>query len=476
MAKIGGTKGWLVVAGVAVLLTLAVLPAATGAASASPVAASTADPASNQWAYGGTGYSNGTLTIGNDTLTWNSMFGWTAIFTATNTSATTVQLEEQRTVGITVDATFTSPLENAKYSYHAQETDVAFANLTNASTVYVNGSPVPALGLTNDSTSIAGLISESISVTRAGVTRDASLDVTGTAHASVQFDPSLGLIPLNLSGVNEWNSSSSISAQGGWNITYSWANNGFGGVTGSGTGYSNGTLNRTGNVSLTGYVTAISTVPHFIDHTPRVGVVLIVQGPLGNYDAFVLVPRGFDLFGGGAHAYDSDSLGAATISSQTLYVSQGPRGPTPTAAATSFGASATAVGGLSSGTPVEASPAANTPTPSSTVVGNPMSVSQAQAENQCLTGGCSATVPAGVLGAAALVAVIALAVVAVVGTVAVVEWRSYARRRSQKGLVGGYGESWPNGVPPAAAGSNVTPPTGPTAGSPPAPQEPQRPF
>ena len=55
-----------------------------------------------------------------------------------------------------------------------------------------------------------------------------------------------------------------------------------------------------------------------------------------------------------------------------------------------------------------------------------------------------------------LVALVGVAVALVVGTVGVIEWRSYARRRSQKGLVGGYGESWPNGVPPASA---VTPPT-----------------
>jgi hypothetical protein len=474
VAKIGGTKGLLAVAGVAVLLTLAVLPTFAGAASASPVTASASDPASNQWAYGGMGYSNGTLTIGNDTLTWNSSFGWTVIFTATNTSATTVELEEQRTVGIDVSATFTSPLESAKYMFHAQESDVAFANLTNASTVYVNGSPVPALGLDNDSSAVAGAISESISVTRGGLTRDASLDVTGSAHAAVQFNPSLGLVPLNLSGVREWNSTSSITATGGWNVTYTWANNGFGGVTGSGTGYSNGTLNRSGNVSLTGYLATINPMPHFIDHKSRVGVVLIVQGPLGNYDAFVLVPRGFDLFGGGAHAYDADSLGSASISGETLYLSEGPRGWEPTAASTSFGASASAVGGLSTNSPVEAVPASS-PSPSATVVGNPMSVSQAQAENNCLTNGCSATVPSGVLGDAALVAVVALAVVAVVGTIAVVEWRSYARRRSRKGLVGGYGESWPNGVPPAAAGPAMSPPTGPSAGGPPAPEEPQRP-
>ena len=472
MAKLGGMKGWLVLTGVAVLMALAVVPAFAGTAGASPAPLTAANSPSNQWAYGGVGWSNNTLIIGSEELTWNASFGWTVIFTATNTSAHTVQIEEQRTVGIDLTATYSTPTDQATYTYHGQEVDVAFANLTNASTVYVGGVPVPALGIDNDSTSISASIAEAISVTHDGTTKTASLDVTGTAHTSAQFSPSLGLVPLNLSGVSEWNSTSTITPEASWNITYSWANNGFGGVTGSGTQYDNGTLSAPGPVSLTGYdVTKTYGIPVGLGHTPRHAIILIVVGPLGNYDAFVLEPNGFDLFGGGVHAYDSVALGSASISAETLYVSSGARGPVVTAGATTFGATTTAVDTLATASGGDEPAAAATP--GTTVVGAPMTVRQAQAENNCLTGGCGGATSS-TLGAAALVVVAGLAVVAVVGTVVVVEWRSYARRRSRKDLVGGYGESWPGGIPPASVVPAPQRPLAPSGSGPAAPEDPSR--
>ncbi len=116
MAKLGGTKGWLVLTGVAVLMTLAVVPALAGAASASPAPLTAANSPSNQWAYGGVGWSNGSVTNGVGEMTWNASFGWTVIFTETNTSAHTVEIEEQRTVGIELTATYSGPNLAATYS------------------------------------------------------------------------------------------------------------------------------------------------------------------------------------------------------------------------------------------------------------------------------------------------------------------------------------------------------------------------
>ena len=472
MAKIGGTKGWLVLTGVAVLVALAAVPVLAGTASASPTPITAANSPSNQWAYGGMGWSNNTLIIGTDELSWNASFGWTVIFTATSTGPNTTMLEEQRTVGVDLTASFTSPSATASYTFHGQEVDTAFANLTNASTVYVSGVATPALGLLNDSTNSQGALSESISVTQKGVTKSASLDVTATASTAASFSPALGLVPLNLSDASEWNSTATVTPTASWNITYSWANNGFNGQTGSGTKYANGTLSTPGTVNLTGFdVTHSYGVPPFPDHVQRHAILLVVEGPLGNYDAFVFVPRGFGLFSGASAPYASEALGSASISAQTLYLSQGASGPQVTAGATTFGADTSAVNSLegSSGGTV---PAASS-SPGATVVGAPMTVSQAQAENACLTGGCSGTTGA-ILGAGAIVVIAGLGVVAVVGTVAVVEWRAYARRRSQKGLVGGYGESWPGGVPPAAAGAPPPPPMHAPAGAPQAPEDPTR--
>ena len=460
----GGAKSWLVLTSVAVVLAVAIGPALAGTASASPAPAATVHP-SGDWAYGGMGYSNGTVTIGNTTITWNATFGSTAIVTVTSTGPETAEYELQRTLGIQLTATLTNPKLDASYSYHAVEKDTAFANLTNASTVYVNGNPVPARGLENDATFAYGSIAEALSVTRDGMTKSASLNVEGWANTSAVFTPALGLIPLNLSGISQWNSTAQVAANGQWNILWSWSDDGVLGTTGSGSGSQSGSVSPSGTVTLTGYnVTTRAPVPLFVDHKQRQAVVLVIQGPLGFYDLFVLEPSAFLLFGGGAHEFDSVALGSATVSSQQFYVSGGNADPSVTAASTTIAATN---GAASAGS----GPADPSDSPGATVVEQPMTVAAAQNEANCLSNGCPAAAGALNLG---LVVVVALVIVAAVGAVAVIEWRSYARRRNQTtGLVGGYAEHWASGVPPSSpsatppnAGSQA--PTGPAgAGQPP---------
>jgi hypothetical protein len=470
MSAKGGTANWLVFASVALVLAVGFGTALAGTASASPARLPTADPSSD-WAYGGVGYSNGTFVSGSTVLAWNATFGATSIFNASATGPNTTEVSELRTVGVTLTATLTSPTLNASYAFHAQEIDSAFANLTNASVVYVGGSAVPALGLINDSTSASASIAESLSVMKSAATKSASFDASGNAETSAQFAPALGLVPLNLTDVHEWNSTAWVTPSGAWNLTWSWADDGILGVNGSGSGSSNGTAGVAGTVTLTGYdLTRLGGLPAFIDHKPRQSIVLVVEGPLGNYDLFVLVPHGFDLFGGGAQAYGSASLGSASITAQTLYVSDGVGGPMATASSTTFAATPSAVSSLQAGAG-PAQPSASS-SPSDSVVEQPMSVSAAQAESKCLTSGCTSA-PSGPFGLGIVLVVAGVIVATVVGTIAVVEWRSYSRRRSNTGLVGGYASTWTNGVPPSAPG--VAPPAGSKApaGSPP-PEQPPR--
>ena len=79
-------------------------------------------------------------------------------------------------------------------------------------------------------------IAESISKTIAGHTASASLNVLGIGQASTSFSPSLGLIPLNLTGIEMWNSSATASPAASWVVSYSWADQGFNGTTGFGSG------------------------------------------------------------------------------------------------------------------------------------------------------------------------------------------------------------------------------------------------
>ena len=459
MAKIDGTKGWVVAAGVALLLAFVAVPALSGAANAAPVTSAVSADPSTQWAYGGQGWSNNTLQFGNVTITWDASFGWTVVFTVTPTTPGTWMLEEQRTVGITISATYAGPVVQATYNYHGQEVDVAFANLTNQSTVYVNGQPVPALGIDNASASVNASVSEAVSKTVHGLTASASLDVKGVAQASTSFSPSLGLFPLNLTGVDQWNSSATGTPSASWTVSYSWTDQGYNGTTDSGSWSKAGSLSGSGPVILTGFKVKTSP-PVFHDGKGRTAIVLVIQGVFDNYDGFIFVPHAFDLFGTAAHDYDATSLGSAAISAETLYVNSGPDGLSVTAASSTFGANDQSVNALA--TPVgQATPAASPASPGASVLAQPMSVPAANAEANCLTNGCGGAPAAGPSGAL-LVALVGVAVAVVVGTVGVIEWRSYARRQSQKGLVGGYGESWPNGVPPAVAGS--LPAMGPSDG------------
>jgi len=472
MATNARTKGWLAATGVALLVAALAVPALAGTASAASTlsAAGTTPSSSQQWAYGGQGWSNGTETLGNATATWNASFGWSVVFTATNTSNTTVQLEEQRTVGVSVDVAYAGPHASAQYRLHAYEQDTAFANVTDAATVLVNGSAVPALGIDNASAAANASLVQSL-VAQVGTSAYSEyVNVSGSAQASIQFAPALGLIPLNLTGVHSWTSSSVATPSAAWSIAYSWSAHVPNGTAGH-SGVANGSWMAMGPVTLTGY--QVHVTPPFHDHKSRTAIVLIVQGGADLYDGFILVPHGFDLFGGAAAPAVGVPMGGATIASgETLFLTPGPVSVTSlTAAEASFGT--TTVGAPGMGPTGGLVPAASgSPSPSnSSVLAQPESVQAAQNEANCLVSGCGAGAAAG-LGGMLVIVLVAAAVVVVVGTVGVVEWRSYARRKSQKGLVGGYGEGWPNGVPPAAASTFSEAPVAPS-GAPAAPEEPQ---
>ena len=379
-----GRNSVLIAAGVVLMLTVAIVPGALGAtptASGLGVASSTTsgpcasapsghgapDP-SSQWAYGGQGWSNWSFTFGNLTVTHNASFGWTVIFTEISNKTTGVTtLEEQRTLGVTVWTNLTKPNVTAAYFDHVVELDGAFANVTNQSTVYVNDQPVPALGILNASVAACGAIEQTLKVTNQTTTRMASLNVSEMAEASVAFTPSLGLVPLNLTGVREWNSSSTASFDASWNISYAFTTlNG-----GSGNASKAGTLGGTAQVDLFGSRCRVGHA--FSDHQSRSGVNLALQGPFNAYDGFILVPRSFDLFGTAPQVYDSYGFGSAGISSESLYLSARPGGFAVTAADQSF-----------TGPQTTAVPQASGPS-ATTVYGQPMTVSQAKVVNQGLT-------------------------------------------------------------------------------------------
>lgn len=474
MHKLGGTKSWVVTVGVTLLLAFLVVPALSGAASATSATNRTPSVAPLPWAYCGNGTWSHTETIGNASLAWNAVFAWCTIFHQPAVTAPGVwMLEVNRTLGMNISASLSTPTRTLEYHFAALEVDAAFANVTNGSTVYAAGQPVAALGLLNASAFDNSSLAQSFRDTEGGATASASLSVNGTANASVSFSPSLGLIPLNLTGVTLWNSTATATASAAWQVDWAWSHTPFNGTEASGSSSRSGNLSGTFTVNLAGHTVPRSPHP-FVDGKARIGAVLGIQGPFDLRDGFVLVPHAFDLFGGAAQGYETNSMGSATVASgETLYFSPGPHGPVLSAAASSFGADdSTLNGGGMDATGL--SPSVAGMNPGGTVVAQPVSVAQAQAESaQILGQGTSGTVAHAIVGVFLVGLVAAAVVVAILGVIA---WRSRASRRASERWVSGYPGYGSNGVPPAV----MAPPSPPPGPSPPVqgtePREPSRPL
>ncbi|HTW55333.1 MAG TPA: hypothetical protein VMG36_02650 [Thermoplasmata archaeon] len=456
---------WLV-GGATLVLLGSLLVTMVGGVSAAPVGP--AASSSTLWAYGGSNSTNGTISLPGETISWNTSFSVVVVLNSTATGPNTTELSLQRTVAISVTGSVT--LTNGSYgavSYKGLEVDNAYANLTNASTVYVLGAPVAALGLDNSSVAAHASVAESAVGKIGNRSAFAYFNASGALASSVQFAPSFGLVPLNLTGVSAWNSTTTASPKAAWNFSYDYNFLGWQGTTGGGSGSASGNWSGTYELALSGEVVTVS-IPRFSDHVNRTAIVLGVTGGADLYDGVIVIPHGFDLFGGATMPFvaHTGGLGAATISSDELFLVRGHVRPASfTASEVTFGASGTI--GMLSGSGSMAPAASDA---SGTVVAQPESVSAAQQQAHCLQFGCSSAGPW--FGGAVALAVVGALVAAVVGTVGVIEWKSYARRKnSSTQLVGGYAAGLANGVPPAA----LAPPTAqPPANGPETPSGPGR--
>ncbi len=453
----------LVVTGVALLMALALGPTLAGLSSAAPVSPAATGSVSAEWAYGGQNGSSGTYSAPNATLSWSATVGIVVIFNATNTSAHTVELSAERTVSIVLSVTGTvtnnSTTYTAAYALDLLEVDSAHANISNDSSVMVGGNATPALGIDNASASVRDNLSESLVVSDAAVNPLLAdyLNVSGAAQASVQFSPSLGLIPLNLTGISSWSSSATATPSASWSINYTWVQHLLGTTT-NGSGKGGGGWNATGVVTLSGSAFTVG-LPHFSDGKTRTAVVLEITGPVDLYDGFILIPSGFDFLGGGTHVWAGHSFGSATMHPEDLYVLGGRIGVRSLSAARAqFGAT----GSVALAVPETGAPQTST-SPSGQVTMQPESPSQAQAQADCLQHGC----PAAGSWFSGLVAIGLIAlVVGVIAAAGVFEWRSHSRRKTSSNLAGTSGRSGLSGASNGAAGS---PSAGTPAQSPPSP-------
>ncbi|MCI4327167.1 MAG: hypothetical protein L3K16_05990 [Thermoplasmata archaeon] len=449
----------VVAAMVLVIPALAATASAAPAAAAGPATAASAST-SQQWAYGGQKWVNISAQIGNATYQSHAFFGWQVVYTATNTSAGTVELEAQRTMGADLFAQYNGSRIVGNLSVQGHESETGFANLSTTAQVYENGSAVSAVGIDNASSQGAANLTESYSLSAGGKTASGHLDVQGNSHSAVSFSPSFGLVPWNVTPGQSWNSSATYTADAAWSLAYQWSNTGLFGFNSSGSGSPNGSVTGTGSVALSG--TDLGTVTLANGRTVPV-IAIALTGPFDDVDGFILVPHGFEIFDGGAHAWGSGALGTEAVATDRLDLAiDAPHHSIEVvASATSYSGQDNTL--ASSGTLTTANQEA-APAPSSAVVqGQPESVADAQHNAACLAGGCGS---GGASGAASSILVVGLVVglvaVLIVGTVGVVEYRAWSRRKSGGHLVGGYSQQVTSsqGLPPPQGPTPPSPPTG----------------
>jgi len=418
-----GTKGRMLSIAAVALLALAVVPVLASTASAATVAPA-ASPTSTEWAYGGQGWSAGGITAGRASLTWNASAGAVVIYNATSTGPNTTELSAIRTVAVTISASFSAPYTSWAYHLKAVEIDRAYANLTNASTVTLaNTSVVPALGLLNASLHANASLQASLVGKVANLTASDYLNVSGWARAAVDFSPSLGLFPLNLSGVTSWTSAATATGNAAWNLTWNFADHGWNGTSASKSGNVSGTWTTTTAVALFGHVGG--TYAKWIDHRLRTAIALGLSGPFDLYAGVLLVPHAFDLFGGGVTAYAGSGMGATAVTSEYLFVSsQGRHLNAQSVSAGNFSAGTANPSTItlpSTGMQPAVSPAAGSS--GATVWEQPESPAAAQSQASCLEFGC---------GSGAKPLSLALPIL-IVGVVAVVAIALILSRRSKGG-------------------------------------------
>ena len=279
------------------------------AADATPVVASAAPP--QHWSYSYQKWDN--RTSGNNSTavsyTVAAYYSFQDQITATNTSATTVEMMGVQSVLETLDVLGCAPSCTGPhvpmYTYNLSvvgtSSKTQYLNFTtNASvsetTGTANTTRAPALGITNASSSGQQQLTERSTTTLGNRTIVRTLNETAASHAAVAFTPALGLIPWNLTKNLTWSSRSAFVASGGWTSSFV-ATLSSKGYTSTHSGNDSGTVNRTGNESVRGKYFAAGPTPRGGNRTVS-WIGLRYRGPFDFDNSLFMTAIGSDLFAG----------------------------------------------------------------------------------------------------------------------------------------------------------------------------------
>jgi len=233
--------------GLAAVLAAIVL-ATPGAAAPAPSALTPASGNSTQWAFGGSASlsfscSGSTCTGGSSSApsgiseSFQYYIEWVVIYTETNVSSTQTMVEAQEALNASASVSATACLPSSSssgcsstsfsLSLSGRESAIGFTNLTTGSVTLsspTSGS-TPAWAVTNaqsnETFNFSGAFNAHNSTTSAGIT----FDVGANEGAAVSFSPSLGIVPLDPSPGETWNSSAPYTAHGSYTTGYTFAYN-----------------------------------------------------------------------------------------------------------------------------------------------------------------------------------------------------------------------------------------------------------
>lgn len=459
------------------LALLAIVPALGGLAAAAPAAASSPPTAlASQWAYGAQHWVNVSGVAGNGSATFSihAFFGWQVLLSQTNTSASVRLLEAQRTTAASFQAQYcrpgcAAPVASATVTEKAWEVATSFANVTTAGNVTVHGAQVPALALMNASSSLRANLTESFAVSATGMmgglhNASGNLSVAVSSQAHVDFTPALGLLPLNLSGISQWNSTSEFEGGASYLVAYAFDRTPMTGVPIHGGATVPGSVNGSGSLSLNGHTLGPVRLS---DGWQTTGVALEVVGPFSLREGFMLVPTGADLFSGSPHPWSGEANGDQTAT--TSAVDFDPRAPHVgfLASASSYAPFSTSAGVTQAVQVASASPVPSAESTGPQIVqAQPESYATAQQGAQCLLGSCPGGGGGGPLRGGPLG--LLLVGLAVLGLVVAVVALVAARRGGPRAPMGPSYSAYrpaagPESIPPtpAPAPGSPVPPDGP---------------
>ncbi len=436
-------------AGVAVLMVFAFLPGTN----ATSIAGTSPSGSTLLWAYGQTRSVTIHPLAAPDGWQYEGSvkMGYSVILSQTNGTdgPDSIGLSIGQAEGVSIALEFcrptcSSPLLYANLSMRAWERSNTTANFTTNGSVEESGTPVPALALLDANSTVRANVTEStfsaLRSTPGGpiVDRSKYLSAAVTSHAGVAFSPALGLVPLNVAGLEgtnaTWSSNSSFSASGSVVSTYYYAFHGP--VVGNLT-FGPATVSRTfqpsGNVSIEGSLASPSSIVlGSLGSFPAIQ--LSVIGPFEVEDGIVLLPSAADFFGSAARPWSADQATSAVTQVTALDFAPEFDGHLGVAAsARSYSLASANPANLTSPAATNNSlvaaseePATTNPVTSTTLQGEPLAVPEAESNSNCIISGvgCStgASAPRALLATFG-VAIVVVAAAALIAAVVIVDRR-----------------------------------------------------